>query len=286
MRNSFILAVLLIACGCASKIDISRNVTSVIRRMPQANLIETGRPMRKGSFTFAFTGAYALAQPDYLLISDSSFEARSSPIGDEVSIVSGHTIYLVESRWIVSGEAFYAISDVFSSGISIDASFGEVHNPTNVQSRTIQNLNLEGSLSVRFAKGFDRISVAIRPELVFTNCFGDRVTQEWVDEDTMPLTATDKLNWYSLAVRSSSAISVDVLEWLASFAGMQIKSQPIFNNSDGTDQDVAYSIFGGFVLSKGMITLSPFIAFPLGSTFGHFRSPPSIGIKSSITFLD
>jgi hypothetical protein len=111
--------------------------------MPQMNRIETGRVVTRGSFSGVLSGSYSLKKPDIMQVSDSSFESRSSWLGDEFTIITSSNGYCYESRLMVSGEGIYGFSDVISAGVSLEASLGKLTSAPSNCGLTIKNNDIE-----------------------------------------------------------------------------------------------------------------------------------------------
>jgi hypothetical protein len=270
-----IFCILLI--GCASQHQIQRRNNSFVRRMPQMNRIDPGRPLANGSFAGAFAISYSTQEPNVMHLSDSTIESYTNVLGDKYNIITLSNSYYYESRLSMSGEGIIAFSDCFSGGVSLDASLGKITAPPPDKYSTMLNDNIEWSLFIRFAKQYGRIGVAIRPELTAANLYGDRIKDE--SENGIIGTMTkEKINVYSLSIRSSSIIRFEVIKNLCPFLGFQIKSQPFFNLYEDIEKEICYGLYGGIDYRLSFLAISPFVAFPMGSTFSHFKSPISAGL--------
>ena len=284
MRYLWMILPILFLADCASKYTIERHNTSFIRRAPQIIRIDNGEALPKGSFRASGSFGYSLMTPDIMQITDSSFEFRSVPLGDEFTIVNSLDSYWYESRLMLNGEGLYAVSNEFSVGVNIDASLGKVDNLPSGISGNVTNNNIDGTVFIRFAKQFGRWSVAIKPELLLAHYWGDRYWRE-TENGSHVRTATERVSFYSLNFRSASVLRYSLLSNLSPFIGVHIKSQPFLTADNTFDSEVAYGGYLGIECLWKAVGIAPYVVIPGGSTVSHYRSPVSAGILLSLRFI-
>ncbi|MDD5674781.1 MAG: hypothetical protein PHC61_11495, partial [Chitinivibrionales bacterium] len=268
----FITAILLLA-GCASQYQIIREQNTFLRRMPQINRVDAGKPLQKGSFAASLSGSYAVAPPGVMVATDSSFETHSSLFGDQITVVTSSQSFCYETRTMLSGDGMYEYNDFMALGLSLDLSLGNISSPLPATGKMLHDDGIEGSIFLRFAKQFGPIAVAIRPELVLAHLYGDQITAESSAVSGPPLTSTQQISDYVLSVRSSSVIRFDISEPLSVFCAITVKSQPYPTSDANLDHEVAYGIYGGCDLQYLDLSLVPYVTVPLGSSVSHFKSP-------------
>jgi hypothetical protein len=281
-----LLVIAVLAAGCGSRYEVTRSQSTFLRRMPQITRVDAGKPLPKGSFAASLSGGYALREPELLVVTDSSFEAYSHLLGDDVSIVTASQTYCYESRMSVSGDAMYGHTDYMAFGLSLDLSLGEIQSPSPQASETIHNEGFEGALFCRFAKQYGNVAVAVRPELVAATVYGDRITAEHTSPSGQILSATDKIATYILAVQSSSILRYEFADPLAAFAAFTLKLQPYPTTDQEIMNEIAYGFFGGVDLRWKLFSLTPWIAVPAGASITDYRSPVSAGMKVSFQLHD
>jgi hypothetical protein len=267
--------------GCATEYTIVRSESNFLRRMPQINRIDPGRPLPKGSFSASVSGSYSLKQPDVMVVSDSNFESRSSTFGDEFTIVTSSVSYCYESRVMASADAMYGCNDYMAFGLSLDATLGAIQSPTPSSSTMLRNDGLEGSVFLRFAKQFGVIALAIRPELVITNLYGNKLFAQVSGTPPDTVTATKRVSTYAPSIRSSSVLRYDCNRPLAPFVALTLKSQPFPTSDSEIDHEVALGLYGGVDVRYRAIAMTPYLTVPLGSTVTHYRSPIAAGLQLS-----
>ncbi len=272
--------------NCAHKYEIQRNETTFLRRMPQINKIDAGETISKGDFLLFGTGAYSISEPDAIQITDTSFNSRSSLlIGDEITTITSSNSFLYESRLIVSGEGCYAFTDLISGGASLDLSLNKIKSDIPYYNTTLNNNLFEGSVFVRLAKQYGNFAISIKPELIITSMHGEKITTEVVNQYTEEIiSATSKMTIFTPAFRSTSVLRFNINDIFSLFSGFQIKSQPYLSANADLHHEIALNSYLGFETSYKLFSLSPFMAFPLGSAMNHYKSPVSIGVLGSIKF--
>jgi hypothetical protein len=281
MKKTLLITCILIVSGCAGRYHIERHHNTFLRRMPQLNRIETGRIVKKGSFSGILSGSYSLREPRVLKVSDSSFESRSSLFGDELTIITSSNGYCYESRYMASGEGVYGFSDEISAGVSLDVSGGKINLSPSLAGLTVKNNDIEGSVFVKFAKQFGRLGVSIKPELTGVHMYGDKLWTE-IDTGVIQHTVSEKLDFYTYSIRSSSIIRYEIFNGFFPFAAFQIKTQPFLLENDNVGMDIFFGIYGGIDYQFRSFAISPFIAVPLGSSMTHYKSPVSAGLQLSV----
>jgi hypothetical protein len=279
--SSVLFALLLFSCS--SNYAVSRHTTTSIRRMPQINRIETGRPLEKGTFSASVNASFAKNKPNVLHITDSSFESENDMFGGRIERTTTSDVYCYESSMMLGGECLYAFTNVFSAGLSLDASLGELYGTRLTRDKTIFNDNIELTMFVKFAKKNGRVTLSMRPEMIFEDLYGDKIS---VDSGyASNKTYTEKVNHHLLAFRFFSAARFDVFDNLTPFLGIHIKSQPYPMADDHFGYEVAYGLYGGIDFHQTYFALSPFIAVPLGSSINHYKSPISGGIQLAVNLF-
>ncbi|MFW5775646.1 MAG: hypothetical protein ACOCW2_05085 [Chitinivibrionales bacterium] len=280
-----LLVVTLLFAGCASRYEIERKHTSHLRRMPQMHKVETGSPMKEGSFRASASFSYTADKPGVMHLQDSSFETRSSIDGDEYTIITSSDVFCYESRLSVSGEGMYAFTDIISGGVAIDASLGEVHNLSGSAGKSVEHDIIEGAFFMRFAKRYDKVAVCIKPEFSLTHIRGSRSVRENNDYSDSR-SATERVSTHAVSVRSSSVIRFDMIPYVSPFAGFQIKSHHYTNARMKLDYETAYGVYSGLDIHTSMLSVSPFITIPLGAATTGFTSPVAGGVQLSMTLHD
>lgn len=280
MKYYLIILVSVFICGCSAHHQINMHKDSYLRRMPQMNHIDPGRPLKNGSFSASFNASYATKEPNLMYMSDSSLESINGLFGDKYTIITTSNTMLYESRMMLSGEGAYAFSDFFSSGFSFDMSLGKIAVPSLFDNSKIKNNNIEGSMFIRFAKQFGRFGVAVKPQFTIIHLYGDRL---WTEAESLKVitTTTERLSFYTFSFGSSSVIRYDVIKNLAPFFGFQIKTQPYPKSDDKMDHEVCYGLYCGIDYRYRFMAFSPFATFPLGSSTSNFKSPISLGMQLS-----
>ena len=280
MRIISLIFFILFLSGCAGYVEIEQHRDSFIRRMPQINRIETGRPMSQGSFAGAAQVAYALTTPQILHYTDTSLSIEKGLFGTQAAVLTASNTYFFESRYMASGEGVYAFTDVLSLGLSLDGSFGELEGTTAQQGSTIKQQALEGTVFIKFAKQFGRAAVCLKPEVSLAHIYGDRFWNPTDSTSSIRL-VSEQIEFYTFSIRSNSVLRYDVLPGVTPFIAIEIKTQPYPLASDKLAHEVAYGLYGGLDLFFCPITVSPFIALPLGASHSNFSSPVSAGIHCS-----
>lgn len=284
MRLLFLL--LLLFFSCQSTKNISHSVTTTMRRMPQINKIDNGLDMKKGDFMASLTASYAFTSPEFMFIADSGVSTKTNNFGETVNTFTARETYSQESRTSFSGEGTFALHDYIALGLSMDGTIGKVRNYASFEAPTLQDNSFEGSLSLRFSRQFNKVTVVIKPELILAHIYGDYhhtlIEENGLDSDT--LIARERLNNYTLSNRCSSIFRYQARDFIAPFVAFQLKSQPFYRVPDALEQDLAMGFYGGLDFSFKGIHCAPFVSIPLESVTGNYRSPVSGGIHLSYLF--
>lgn len=281
-----LLLFLCFLCSCQSTKNISHSVTTSMRRMPQINKIDNGVNLEKGDFLASFTASYAFSSPEHMYIADSGVSTETNSFGETVNTFTARETYSQESRSCFSGEGTFALHDYIALGLSMDATIGKVRNYALFDAPTLKDNSFEGSISLRFSRQFNNVTVILKPELILAHIYGDYhhtlVEDNGLDSDT--IIARERLNNYTLSNRCSSIFRYQPLDFLAPFVAFQIKSQPFYRVPDAMEQDLAMGFYGGLDFSYKGIHCAPFISIPLNSVTGNYHSPVSGGVHLSYLF--
>lgn len=280
-KTGTVLLLIVALIGCVSRYQIERQYTTCLRRMPQINKVETGRVIEKGSFSATAGALYALTVPDAMTATDSSFDSRSTIFGDELAVTTSSLVHYYESRYTASGEGSYGFTDEISGGISLDVSGGHLDGAPADGNREIRNTNFEGSIFGKFAKKFGRIGIALKPEVLLAHVYGERQFRE-SGRDGFEITATETINRYIAAIRSSSVLRYEVTGVFVPYVGFQIKSQQLLNANNAFDHEVCYGAYGGVELQWRSFAFGPFFVFPLGAATTHYTSPAGAGMNVTV----
>lgn len=271
--------------GCASHYQIERQHNTFLRRMPQMNRIETGRPLQKGDFSASLNLSYSLKVPQILKVSDNSFDSRSSFFGDEFTITSSSNIYCFESRATASGEGVFAFTDEIALGLSLDASGGRLEGVPIQNTKTLYHDNIEGSLILKFAKQYGHIGVCLKPELTMTHLYGERISKE-SEYGHQTINFTEEYSNFTFSIRSSSVMRYEIAKFFTPFMGFQIKTQPYPRADDDINHELYYGVYGGFDFSFKNLNVAPFLGYPISSTSSKYTSPMNAGVHMAFTLVN
>lgn len=281
-----LIVLVLMFFSCQSTKNITHSVTTSMRRMPQINKVDNGVNMKKGDFMTSLTASYAFTSPEYMYIADSGVSTKTNNFGETVNTFTARETYSQESRASFSGEGLFALHDYVALGLSMDATVGKVRNYASFAAPTLQDNSFEGSLSLRFSREFNKVTVVLKPELILAHIYGDYhhmlIEDNGVDTDT--IIARERLNNYTISNRCSSILRYQPLEFLAPFVAFQIKSQPFYRVPDALEQDLAMGFFGGVDFSYKGIHCAPFVSIPMNSATGNYHSPISGGVHLAYLF--
>jgi hypothetical protein len=284
VKKLILLAGLLLLAGCATITQINQLHNSYLRKMPHMNRIDIGRPLPIGSFMASANCSYSLSTPNIMFGTDSSFESRQSMFGDQTTVITSSNVYCYETRLMVSADACYAFSDIMASGLSLDASLGSIQ--SNTKFKNLNDDNVEGSLYIRFAKKYGRIGVALRPEFILAQLYGDKNSFQSTNGHVDSISSTEKISNYCPAICCNSVLRCDVMDFLTPFIGFNIKSQPYLTASENINNEISYGIYCGIELYSKSLSVAPYVTIPFGSTTSHFSSPVSLGVQVSVVLND
>ncbi len=280
-----LLSLALLLSSCATHQVLTRDVVTTTRRTPALNKIDAGRHIKPGEVLAQMNLAYAVEEPGFLYLSDSSLTTVPDLLGNQYTRLIYRQTYCTEPRLMVSGEGLFAIGKRSAIGLSFDMALGEVTDYSGQGSKAVQSNTFEGALSWRVNRRFGAVTAVLKPEFLVAHLYGDSYeTVHSTALDSEPLTARERLNEYEVSLRCSGVLRAQLHERVAPYAAFQVKTQPFFAETRVLETELAMGFYAGVDLTVQQLAIGPYVALPLKAAVSHYQSPVAVGLSCSYLF--
>ena len=273
----FILSTTQYKCTQPKPLHFTREQFNHIRRSTPLTFIDDAVVDTSGCISFGLDYGYYLKSLPQYTFKESTF------VEDDFSTLTLKTTSIsYGSQHSFSG--LFGISPInfFSTGLTMNVSFGEIPGTSDISENSIVRNNLfEWSLFFRFSQKIYPFSFAFRPELVFFTLNGENR----IFSDSTALSGAS-IHKYGVLFKGNIATRIDLPHNLGYLIGLQYKIQPYNANLEKIFYENVYGIYTGISYSaiKSLI-VSPFVLLTVKGDYTGYKLPILSGIHLNYRFF-